>query len=245
MNPYRVALSSDFIKPDGTPAYPMFDLSPLQQSNVEYAFLECTDEINAKEIAEFDALILLAHRFTRESVPHNKRLATVARFGVRYDTVDVDACTECGIALAIPPDGVRRPVAVSVLSFLLALTGKLLTKDRITREVEAGWNRRSDCMGVDLTGKTLGILGFGNIGAEIVKLAAPLDMEFIAADPYADSAALGRLGVELVSLEEFFRRSDVLSVIRGEPPAGIVNSNILENDDWLAKPANYKSHFGH
>jgi len=212
VEPYRIALSSDFIRPDGLPAYPMFDLNPLEHEHIEFQYLACTDEIDPDEIADYDALILLGHRFTQNSAPANQRLATIARFGVGYDTVDVGCCTDNGIALVITPDGVRRPVAVSVLNFMLALTSKLLIKNKIAREGDGGWGRRSDYMGVGLTGKTLGILGFGNIGAEIVKLATPLDMKFIAADPYADAKALSKLGVELVSTEELFKRSDVLSV---------------------------------
>ena len=97
----------------------------------------------------------------------------MARFGVGYDTVDVEACTNAGIALVITPDGVRRPVAVSVITLMLALTGKLLAKDRLTREAAAGYAKRSDHMGVGLVGRTLGSLGIGNIGAEVFRLAKP------------------------------------------------------------------------
>ena len=88
--PYRVALSGDFRKPDGSPVYPDFDLEPLRKlQDVEFAYLEPANPISADQLADFDALILLAHRFTRESIPPNGRLAVVARFGVGYDTVDV------------------------------------------------------------------------------------------------------------------------------------------------------------
>ena len=127
---FRVALSGDFRKPDGSPTYPDFDLEPLRDApGVEMAFLESRNPLTADQLEDFDALILLAHRFDAGSVPKSGRLAAVARFGVGYDTVDVDACTKAGIALVITPDGVRRPVAVSVITFMLALTGKLLTKD--------------------------------------------------------------------------------------------------------------------
>ena len=212
MSKYRVALSSDFIKPDGSPAYPMFDLSPLDAPNIEYEFLKCTDEIDAAEIADYDALILLVHKFTANSVPQNGRLAVIARFGVGFDTVDVPACTANHIALVITPDGVRRPVAVSVMTFILALSGKLFQKDQLTRQGPEGWAKRSDYMGVGLVGKTLGVLGIGNIGAEIFRLAKPFDFKFIAHDPYADQSVVKELGIELVSLEELFRRADFLSV---------------------------------
>ena len=69
MDKFRVALSSDFKKPDGSPAYPMFDLSPLDRTEIEYDYLNCTSTIDATEIADYDALILLGHTFTPDSIP--------------------------------------------------------------------------------------------------------------------------------------------------------------------------------
>ncbi|MGH6924612.1 MAG: NAD(P)-dependent oxidoreductase [Propylenella sp.] len=210
---FRVALSGDFRKEDGSPTYPDFDLAPLRNApGVEMAFLESENPLRAEQLEDFDALILLIHRFTRDSVPKCGRLSVVARFGVGYDTVDVKACTDAGIALAITPDGVRRPVAVSIITLMLALTGKLMVKDRLTREAAAGFARRGEYMGVGLVGRTLGALGIGNIGAELFRLAKPFDMKFIAHDPYADKKLAAELGIELVGLEDLFRRSDVLSV---------------------------------
>ena len=238
MGKFRVALSGDFRKPDGSPTYPDFDLEPLRNApGVEVAFLESANPLRADELEDFDALILLIHRFAAESVPANGRLAVVARFGVGYDTVDVEACTRAGIALVITPDGVRRPVAASVLTLILALTGKLIVKDRLTREAAAGYARRSEHMGVGLVGRTLGSLGIGNIGAEVFRLARPLDMNFIAHDPFADKAVAAELGVELVGIEELFRRADVLSVSCPLTPETrhIVNAERLA----LMKPTAY------
>jgi phosphoglycerate dehydrogenase-like enzyme len=210
---FRVALSGDFKKPDGSPTFPDFDLEPLKGApGVEIAFLPAANPIDSRHLADFDALILLVPRFGRESIPPGGRLSVVARFGVGYDNVDVDACTEAGIAVVITPDGVRRPVAVSILTLILALTGKLRIKDRLTRAGPAGFNQRAEHMGNGLIGLTLGSLGIGNIGAEMFRLAKPLDMKFIAHDPYADRAVAVDLGVELTSLEEVFRRSDILTV---------------------------------
>ena len=238
MAKFRVALSGDFRKPDGSPTYPDFDLEPLRSApGVEMAFLESASPLRAEQLEDFDALILLIHRFAAESVPKSGRLAVVARFGVGYDTVDVEACTRAGIALVITPDGVRRPVAASVLTLMLALTGKLMVKDRLTREAAAGYARRSEHMGVGLVGRTLGSLGIGNIGAEVFRLARPLDMRFIAHDPFADQAVAAELGVELVGIEELFRRADVLSVSCPLTPEThhIVNAERLA----LMKPTAY------
>ena len=90
--PFRVALSGDFRKPDGSPVYPDFDLAPLKQApGVEMVFLERSNPIEAAQVADIDALILLTARFGRESIHPSGRLALVARFGVGYDTVDVEA----------------------------------------------------------------------------------------------------------------------------------------------------------
>lgn len=210
---YRVALSGDFRKPDGSPTYPDFDLTPLRETaNVEMAFLENANPLRAAQLEDFDALILLAQRFDATSVPKGGRLAVVARFGVGYDTVDVPACTANDIALVITPDGVRRPVAVSIIAFMLALTGKMMVKDRLARLGAPGFAARGDHMGVGLVGRTLGSLGVGNIGAEMFRLARPFDMKFIAHDPFADRAVAAELGIELVPIDELFMRSDVLAV---------------------------------
>lgn len=210
---FRVALSGDFRKEDGTPTYPDFDIEPLRNApGVEVVFLESESPLRAAQLEDIDALILLIHRFSKESIPKSGRLAVVARFGVGYDTVDVGACTEAGIGVVITPDGVRRPVAVSIITLMLALTGKLMIKDQLTREAAAGFARRSDHMGVGLVGRTFGSLGIGNIGAEAYRMAKPFDMKFIAHDPFADKAVAAELGIELVGLEDLFRRADVLSV---------------------------------
>ncbi len=235
---FRVALSGDFRKADGSPTYPDFDLEPLRSApGVEMAFLEASNPLRAEQLEDFDALILLAHRFDATSVSKSGRLAVVARFGVGYDTVDVDACTKAGIALVITPDGVRRPVAVSVITLMLALTGKLMIKDRLTRGGPDTFNKRSDHMGVGLVGRTLGSLGIGNIGAEVFRMAKPFDMKFIAHDPFADKAVAAELGIELVGIDELFRSADVLSVSCPLTPETrhIVNAERL----GLMKPTAY------
>ena len=190
-----------------------FRLSPLQrQPGVECHFLDRSDEIRADQLADVDALILLTPRFAAKSMHPNGRLAVVARFGVGYDNVDVPACTAANIALVITPDGVRRPVAVSILTFMLALTGKLMVKDRLTRDGPAGLAKKTDHMGVGLVGRTLGSVGIGNIGAEMFRMAKPLDMKFIAHDPYAKPEVAKCWESSSSSLEDVFRRADFLTV---------------------------------
>jgi D-3-phosphoglycerate dehydrogenase len=221
MDKFRVAVSGDFIKEDGSPAFPSIDLRPLQnESNLEFVYLDqyhkfdTSDDsvLRPSDLADFDALIMYSQRFTRESATAGDRLALVARFGVGYDTVDVNACSAAGIALTNTPDGVRRPVAAALLAMVLAVTGKLLTKDRITRRGPAGWAKQIDHMGFGLTGRILGLIGAGNIGCEAIRLFKPLDMQILAHDPYADPAKLAALGARAAGLEEVLRTADVLAI---------------------------------
>lgn len=238
MAKFRVALSGDFRKADGSPTFPDFDLAPLKAApNVEMAFLDAASPLRGDQLEDFDALILLAHRFDASSVPKSGRLAVVARFGVGYDTVDVPACTANDIALVITPDGVRRPVAVSIITFMLALTGKMMVKDRLARMGGPGFAARGEHMGVGLVGRTFGSLGVGNIGAEAFRMARPFDMNYIAHDPFADPKVCAELGIELVSIEDLFRRADVLSVSCPLTPEThhIVNAERLA----LMKPTAY------
>src|SRR3954470_3417658 len=235
---FRVALSADFRNADGSPTFADFDLAPLAvDPHVEAVFLESENPIGARQLEDFDALILLAHRFDRASVPKSGRLGVIARFGVGYDTVDVRACTDAGIALVITPESVRRPVAVSVITLMLALTGKLAVKERLTRAGAAGFAQRGAHMGVGLVGRTFGSLGAGNIGAEALRLVKPFDMKLIAHDPFADPALMGELGVELVGIDDLFRHSDVLSINcpLSDTTRHIVNAQKLA----LMKPTSY------
>ncbi len=239
MDKFRVALSADFLKEDGSPAYPMSDLSPLS-SDPRVELLHVAPEggaIPAAGLEGVDALILLVPRFGRQSLPKDGRLAMVARFGVGYDNVDLEVCNEAGIAAVITPDGVRRPVAVSIITFILALAGNMFLKDRLVRQGPEGWAKRSAHMGVGLVGKTLGQLGIGNIGAETLRLAKPFDMRFIAHDPYADPKVVAELGVELVPVEDLFRRSDFLSISvpLSDATRHMVNERLLS----LMKPTAY------
>jgi len=213
MSAFRVALSADFRKPDGSPSFPEFDLSPLEDHpDIDLFYLEPEPEISASQLADVDALILLTPRVGAASLTPNGRLAVVARFGVGYDNVDLAACSDHDVAVVITPDGVRRPVAVSILTFIFALSGKLFVKDRLARRGPAGWAGKTVHNGIGLVGLTLGSVGMGNIGAEMFRLARPLDMRFIAHDPYADPALAADLGVTLTDVDTVFREADFVCV---------------------------------
>lgn len=209
---FRVGLTRDFLNGRGELVFGDIGLRTLEsEREVSVEFLpDCGDELPANVGREFDALLVLAPRVTAKSLSDCTRLTIVARFGVGYDNVDVDACTDSDVLLTITPDGVRRPVAVSALAMLLALSHRLLAKDRLTRE--GRWNEKLEWMGVGLTGRTLGLVGFGNIGQEIARIAAPLEMRLVAHDPFASAEAAKVLGVELLGLDQLLGEADFVCI---------------------------------
>ncbi|OGG56307.1 MAG: dehydrogenase [Candidatus Handelsmanbacteria bacterium RIFCSPLOWO2_12_FULL_64_10] len=231
---FRVGVTRDFLRPDGTLGFGDIGLSLLDNApGVVYEFLaENTPELRADQVKDYDALLVLAPRVTAATIEGADRLTVVARFGVGYDNVDVEACARRGVLITITPDGVRRPVAVAVLTLVLALSHKLLIKDRLTR---AGrWAEKLDHMGMGVTGRTLGVIGLGNIGREVFALARPFGMRHLACDPYATSA---EAGAELVDLKTLLGASDFVCICCALTP----ETHHLINAERLAlmKPTAY------
>ncbi len=208
---FRVGITRDVLTSNGQPIFGQAVFEFLNQPGLVWEYMEETPAIRPEHAARYDAICAMLTHFTPESLgPEKPRLKVIARFGVGYDTIDVPTCQKAGILLTIAPDGVRRPVAVSAITFMLMLAHKVGIKDRLTR---AGrWAEKSDHIGTGLTGRTLGSLGVGNIGAEMFRLAKPFDMTFIAHDPYADPMQMAALGVQLVDLDTLFRNADFLTV---------------------------------
>jgi phosphoglycerate dehydrogenase-like enzyme len=235
--PFRIGLTRDFLTADGTIGLGDIKLSMLDGlPGIEWEFLaEDTGQLRADQIEGFDALGVLAPRITAETLKGADRLAIIARYGVGYDSVDVAACTANGVALTITPDGVRRPVASSVMAFMLALSHRIVEQDRATRAGE-GWKRKLDLMGWGVADKTLGLIGLGNIGGEVAKLAPPFGLRIIAADPYVGPERAAELGVTLVDLETLLRTADFVVVVCALTPAtqGLINA---ERIGWMKPTA--------
>ena len=209
---FRVGITRDNIKPDGKPIFDESAFKILRDAGIDYEFLpDLEAELMPETAAKYDALAVMLAKVTRKTVSGpNRKLKLIARFGVGYDTVDVPACTENGVILCITPDGVRRPVATSALTFILMLAQRVMIKDRLTRE--GRWAERVNQMGTGLSGRVLGSIGVGNIGAELFRLAVPFGMRHLACDPYVTQESVAPLGVKLVDLDTLFRESDFLCV---------------------------------
>lgn len=211
--PFRIGYTKDFLNAKGEVgwgdiALGLYDGIP----DIELSYLAEDERVlTAANVAGYDALGVLAPRVTAEMLDNAPDLVVVARFGVGYDSVDVDACTRNGIALTITPDGVRRPMAATAMAFMLALAHRIIEKDRLTRE--GGWGRKLDYMGYGITGKTIGLIGLGNIGRDLLHLASPWNMRQIAYDPYIPAGRAAEMGVELMELDEVMRQADYVFVV--------------------------------
>ena len=187
---FRVGVTRDLRAADGSVRLGPLDL--LEQApGVEWHFLEHDGpEVDPRDVAGVDALLVFVPRVSEASLRDADRLRVLARIGVGYDNVDLDACSRRGVLVTTTPDAVRRPLASGALALLLALAHRVVIKDRLVRA--GGWQRRFEHVGEGLEGKTLGLLGFGNIGRELARLARPLDLRQIAFTPRLEARTRAR-----------------------------------------------------
>jgi D-3-phosphoglycerate dehydrogenase len=225
--PFRVGLSRDILAGNGEPSFGRGPLELLDADpRIQWEFLpEMVDEISPDVMARYDGLYVNAPRVGAASVARDDlRVKIVARHGVGYDSVDVPALARRGVIVTNTPVAVRRPVAVAALTFIFVLAGKLVQKDRLTRS--GRWHERTNYMGLGLTTRTLGVIGAGGIGRELLALARPFGWKMLAADPYVDPAAMAALGAERVPLERLLQASDfvVATVLLNEQTRHLMNA---------------------
>lgn len=210
---FRVGITRDALRADGSTVFDPVALEVLNQAgNVEWEFLPDTvRELTAEHAARYDALCVLGPKVTAATLSRpDRRLCIVARHGVGYDNVDVAACNANGVLLTITPDGVRRPVATIILTFILALASKLFIKHELTRS--GRWAERTNHMGEGLTGKTVGSIGVGNIGKEAFKVLMPLDMKHIGNDLVVTQDQVNDVRVTMKDFDSVIRESDFLCI---------------------------------
>ena len=210
---FRVGFSADFCREDGALAFPDIGLSLLDAvAGVSHDFIrEYRPEYEPSQLVGYDVVVSLRPRVTARSLEDVDRLCAFGRCGVGYDNVDLDACTDHGIAVYITPGGVVRPVAESILLLMLALSHRLLEKDRLVRQ--GRWAESTHPLGREPRDRVVGTIGMGNIACEAIRLLRSLDVgRLVAFDPYASQARAAALGVELLSLEQLLDVSDYVLV---------------------------------
>jgi phosphoglycerate dehydrogenase-like enzyme len=208
---FRVGVTRDLRAPDGTFALPV-GLDPLERAGVRWEFLaDHPAELAARLVEGYDALFHFSGGITATTLVGCEGLALVARHGVGLDMVDLGACTERGVAVTVTPDGIRRPMASAALALVLALSHRLVERNAVVHA--GGWSEgRFPLLGRGLTARTLGVIGFGTIGRELVRLAAPFELRTLVTTPRLSPQDAAEAGVERVELETLLAESDVVVV---------------------------------
>ena len=161
-------------------------------------------------VADADALVVRsATKVDAEVFGATSKLKVVARAGVGLDNVEVPAATERGVMVVNAPTSNIVSAAEHAMALLLAVCRNVAAADQTLRNGE--W-KRSSFTGVELNGKTVGVVGLGKIGQLFAQRVAAFGTELIAYDPYVSQARAAQLGIELVSLEELLQRADAISI---------------------------------
>jgi D-3-phosphoglycerate dehydrogenase len=161
-------------------------------------------------IGDYDGLaIRSATKVTPKILEWAKNLKVIGRAGIGVDNVDIPAATARGIIVMNTPFGNSITTAEHAISLMLALARQIPEADTSTR---AGKWEKNRFMGVEIFGKTLGVIGCGNIGSIVADRAIGLKMKVIAYDPFLSHERATELGVEKVELDELFKRADFITL---------------------------------
>ena len=183
-------------------------------------------------LADADALLVRsATKIDAEALAAGTQLKVVARAGVGLDNVDVPAATARGVMVVNAPTSNIVTAAEHAVALLLATARHIPAADASLR---SGQWKRSAYTGVELNGKTVGVVGLGQIGQLVAQRLAAFDVRLIAYDPYVAPARAAQLGIELVSLDELLRRADMISIHLPKTPEtlGLIGTDQLA----LTKP---------
>jgi D-3-phosphoglycerate dehydrogenase / 2-oxoglutarate reductase len=163
-----------------------------------------------KEIAKYDGLaVRSATKVTKPVLEAAKNLKVVGRAGIGVDNIDIPAATQRGVVVMNTPFGNSITTAEHAIALLMALARELPAADRST---QAGKWEKSRFMGVEVTGKILGVIGCGNVGSIVADRALGLKMKVIAYDPFLTTERAVQLGVEKVELDDLFARADFITL---------------------------------
>jgi D-3-phosphoglycerate dehydrogenase len=163
-----------------------------------------------KIIGEYQGWVLRSgSKATAEIFESAPNLKVIGRAGIGVENIDVETASKKGIVVMNTPGGNNVTTAEHTISLMLALARHI---PQAVASLKAGEWKRDKFMGVELCNKTLGVIGLGNVGRIVAERALGFRMKVIGYDPFVSAEAAARLGVELVSLDETFARSDFISV---------------------------------
>jgi len=207
--PFTIGVTRDVRNADGSLTFvPTADLAALEIAGVEWAFLaEDARPLTPELLHGIDGLYHFSPPLTAASLDDavGDRLVIVARHGVGLDFIDVDACTERGIVVTITPAGVTRPMASAAAALVLSLAHRLRERDDAFHRGDWAAGRFQPT-GMGLSGRTLGVVGYGRIGREIVRLLEPWQMRVLV----SQRTPVAEPDVTYVPLDTLLAESDVV-----------------------------------
>lgn len=205
---FRVVLT-DHVFPD---ADAVIEQRVLEEANARLEIHECREEDGLLEIVrDADGLLVERAPITRKVIAGMERCLVMARYGVGYDCIDVDAATDAGIIVCNVPDYCVAEVADHTIALLLAQARSLFQLDS---EVRRGvWDVYSGGKGNQrLEGLTLGMIGLGRIGRAVAKRASAFGFKIMVYDPYVSAEAMAAAGLQKADLEEVLKSADFLTM---------------------------------
>lgn len=162
-------------------------------------------------IPQYDALMVRSQvQADAELIAAGTKLLVIGRAGVGVDNVDLEAATKAGIVVVNAPTGNTIAAAEHTLALLFALSRHIVAGEAAIRRGE--WKLRSKLVGMELRGKTIGIVGLGKIGQAIAERARGMEMTVIGSDPFVTAEQAAIHGIELVSFEDLLPRADIITV---------------------------------
>ncbi len=182
----------------------------LFQSQKDWNVIVSNPKEYSKHLGDAEALVVRsAVQVTPDVLKKAPKLRVIGRAGVGVDNVDLPAATAAGVLVMNTPGGNAVSVAEHTIALMLSMARSIPQASASTR---AGKWEKKKFLGSELRGKTLGIMGLGSIGREVVKRARAFEMRILAHDPYVTPQIAKDLGIELVGLPELYRHSDYITI---------------------------------
>lgn len=196
-------------------------------ADVDFLPTMSEDEL-CEKIKDYDALMIRSQtKVTKKILEAGKNLKIVGRAGVGVDNVDIEAATQNGVIVVNSPDGNTNAAAEHTLALMLAMSRNIPAAACSTKE---GKWERSKFTGVEVFGKTLGIIGFGKIGSHVANVAIALGMKVVVSDPYTTKETVEKIGAKYVStLDEFWGLCDYITIHtpKTKETTSLINRNTL------------------
>jgi phosphoglycerate dehydrogenase-like enzyme len=208
---FRVGVTRDLLGPDGGTVHDVGLAALEADPDISWEFLSRREgELGPETVNGFDALLIWEPGGVSEAtLAGADRLRLIARLGMGTESIDVPACTRHGVILTTSRFAVHEVMPAAAMSLLLALAHRIVEKDRAVRE--GRWDDRFELVGPGTSGRTIGIVGLGNIGRGVARMSAPFGLRRLAYDPHVDRAAVPD-GVELIELDDLLPRADFVIV---------------------------------